>query len=237
VGLDRWRRARRGARPGDGRPDRAPAASRRGGADGKLSHDAQPWIHAVKLSGEERSEPRRGRHWCGPSSCPARRWSVPTRRTRSPPPLREGFINEVKQLGSLASTTCTVDQTEAAIFLQGQGRRSGTASSEPSRHVTGWTSPVTPACSWSRTWPRPTARLAAGTASTTGASGGLPRRPAAADRTARGARAADRVVPRRHAPATHPSREVGRRRPARDPQRRVVHVAAGRYGAGNDAHA
>jgi Winged helix-turn helix len=50
VGLDRRRRARRGARPGDCRPGPAPAASRRGGADAKLSHDAQPCIHAVQPS-------------------------------------------------------------------------------------------------------------------------------------------------------------------------------------------
>jgi hypothetical protein len=41
VELDCWRRARRGARPGDGRPHPAPATPRRGGADEELDHDAQ----------------------------------------------------------------------------------------------------------------------------------------------------------------------------------------------------
>jgi protein-L-isoaspartate(D-aspartate) O-methyltransferase len=47
------------------------------------------------------------------------------------------------------------------------------------------------------------------------------------DRAARGARAPDRARPRRHAPATHPSREDDRRRPAHDPHRRVPRSAAG----------
>ena len=51
-------------------------------------------------------------------------------------------------------------------------RRYGTASSGRSRQVAGSTSPTPPACSRAPTWLRPTARSAAGRASTTGTSGG-----------------------------------------------------------------
>jgi protein-L-isoaspartate(D-aspartate) O-methyltransferase len=57
--------------------------------------------------------------------------------------------------------------------------------------------------------------------------GGLPRCPAAADRAARGGRPADRARHGRHAPATDPSREGRRRRPAQEPRGRVVRGAAG----------
>jgi protein-L-isoaspartate(D-aspartate) O-methyltransferase len=56
---------------------------------------------------------------------------------------------------------------------------------------------------------------------------GVPRRSAAVDRAAHGARAADRARPRRHAPAPHPPGEDDRRHPAHDPHRRVVRSAAG----------
>ena len=68
VGLDRGRRAGRGARPlGAGRPDPAPAASRGRGTDVKPSQDAQPSIHAGvvlrTLGTDEHGACRTGRLW------------------------------------------------------------------------------------------------------------------------------------------------------------------------------
>jgi hypothetical protein len=58
--------------------------------------------------------------------------------------------------------------------------------------------------------------------------GGLPRRPAAADPAAGGARPADRARHGRQAPATDRSREDSRRRPAQEFGGRVVRVVAGK---------
>ena len=84
---------------------------------------------------------------CGHSSCPARRCI----RSDPPNPLTSNAyaedFNEVKQLGALASTTRTADQTEAAIFWQDHGPALWNRVFGRSRQVTGSTSPTTPACS------------------------------------------------------------------------------------------
>ncbi len=85
-------------------------------------------------------------------------------------------FNEIKEIGSLTSTTRTADQTDAAIFWQDQARRSGTGSFERWPSASNWTSLTALACLQWRIWLRLTPLSAVGTTSITGSSGGrLPR--------------------------------------------------------------
>jgi hypothetical protein len=70
--------------------------------------------------------------------CPARQY-----KTSSTTSSRPGGASE-PAASNAPGDTRRLRSTAAAIFWQGHGRRSGTASSEPYRHVAGWTSPTTP---------------------------------------------------------------------------------------------
>ena len=57
---------------------------------------------------------------CGLLLCRAQTCSAPTGRTRSPVDDYAKDFNEIKEIGSLTSTTRTADETDAAIFWQDQ---------------------------------------------------------------------------------------------------------------------
>jgi len=94
-------------------------------------------------------------------------------------------FNEVKELGALTSTKRTADQTATAIFLAGQRARDleprlpRARDEPPARHRR-----QRPAVRDDKISPRPTARSAAGTTSTTGTSGGRSPQSAKPPRTA-----------------------------------------------------
>ena len=136
-------RGRRGRRRGDARragrttgasarspSSRAPTLASGGRRRPTFARDPAPWVGNVK-----------------PFLVP----NVEMLRTDGPNALTSAAyaedFNEVKELGSLTSTTRTADQTRRRDLLAGQRPRSGTASSARWRRARSWTSPTAPACS------------------------------------------------------------------------------------------
>jgi hypothetical protein len=174
---------------------------------------------------------------CGPSWCPVRRWSAPTRRTRSlAPPTRRI---------STRSNCWARLRARPAASIRPRPRSSGRATGgalEPRRRSPPGTSrpghrrqrPRVRGREPCRGRRRDRLRTQQVLLELLSACPDVP--PPLVEQVAARGRLIAPVLEDTHRRLTL-SREEGRRRPAQDRRGRAVGVAAGRYGAGSDAHA